>query len=66
MAKRKVRSQITNLTLDHYKLGIALIYLRVGGVPKIIGKNLVKGYNFVLNVISIEGLHKKSWVSKVA
>ncbi len=29
-------------------------------------KDLDKGYNFALELISIEGLHKKLWVSKVA
>jgi hypothetical protein len=28
-------------------------------------KALNKGYNFALNLISIEGLHKKLWASKV-
>jgi hypothetical protein len=38
MAKRKVESQIGNLISHHKKLGIALISLRVGGVPHTIGK----------------------------
>jgi hypothetical protein len=29
-------------------------------------KALDKGYNFALDLISIEGLHKKLWASKVA
>jgi len=38
MAKRKVGSQIANLTLDHQKLKIALFYLRVGGMSHTIEK----------------------------
>jgi hypothetical protein len=38
MAKRKVESQIVNLIPDHYKSGIALTSLHVGGVPHIVGK----------------------------
>jgi hypothetical protein len=43
MVKRKVDSQIVNLTPDHKKLGIALIYLLIGGVPHTIGKDLGEG-----------------------
>jgi hypothetical protein len=42
MAKRRVGNQSVNLTFDHYKLGITLIYLCVGGVPNIFGKLLTK------------------------
>jgi len=38
MAKKKVESQIVNLTPDHYKSGITLTSLCVGGVPHIFGK----------------------------
>jgi hypothetical protein len=38
MAKKMVGNQIANLTPDHSKLGIALSYLRAGGMPHIIGK----------------------------
>jgi len=38
MAERKAGSQSANLTLDHYKSRISLIYLRVGGVPHIVRK----------------------------
>jgi hypothetical protein len=38
MAKKRVGSQIGNLTPDHSKSIIALIYLRVGGVPHTVGK----------------------------
>jgi hypothetical protein len=38
MAKRKVGSQIGNLTPDHKKSGIAPISLRAGGVQHIIEK----------------------------
>jgi len=40
MVKRKVKSQIGNLTLDHSNSGIDLISLRVGGVRHTIGKLL--------------------------
>jgi hypothetical protein len=42
MAKRRAGNQITNLTLDHYKSGIALISLSAGGEPHIVGKILTK------------------------
>jgi hypothetical protein len=42
MAKRRIGSQIANLTLDQKKLGIDLIYLAIGGVRHIIGKLLTK------------------------
>ncbi len=35
MAKRKANSQIGNLTPDHSKLGIDLIYSRAGGVQHV-------------------------------
>ncbi len=44
---------------------IARIYLRAGGLPHI-RKDLDEGYNFPLDLTSIEGLHKKLWASKVA
>ncbi len=37
MAKRRASNQIVNSTPDHWKLGITLIYLHVGGVPHTIG-----------------------------
>jgi hypothetical protein len=46
MAKRKVESQTNNLILDHYKLGIALIYLRASGVPHIVGMLLTRAIIF--------------------
>jgi hypothetical protein len=42
MAKRKAGSQIANLTPDHKKSGIDLIYLAAGGMPHIVGKHLTK------------------------
>jgi hypothetical protein len=38
MIRRKVESQIGNLTPDHYKSGIDPISLRAGGVQNTIGK----------------------------
>jgi hypothetical protein len=38
MAKRKARSQISNLTLDHQKSGIDPTLMRVGGMWHAIGK----------------------------
>jgi hypothetical protein len=35
-------------------------------MPYTIGKLLTMGYNFVIDLISIEGLHTKLWASKVA
>jgi hypothetical protein len=32
------------------------------GVPR----TIEKGYNFILNLTSIRGLHKKLWATKVA
>jgi hypothetical protein len=46
-------------------LGIALNYVRVGGVPYL-WKYLNKGYNFVLDLTLIRCLHMKLWASKVA
>jgi hypothetical protein len=66
MTKRRVGSQIGSLTFDHYKSGIALIYLCARGVPHIVGKKALKeGYNFSLDLTSIEGLHQTLWASKV-
>jgi hypothetical protein len=39
--------------------------MRVGGMPHIIGKFLMKVINFLLEFITIEGLNKKLWDSKV-
>jgi hypothetical protein len=38
MAKRRVKSQIANLTPDHKKSGIDPIYLAIEGVRNTIGK----------------------------
>jgi hypothetical protein len=38
MAKRRVESQIGNLTPDHKKSGIDLIFVRADGVQHIVGK----------------------------
>jgi hypothetical protein len=38
---------------------IALNYMREGGMPHVVGQFLTKGYNFVLDLTSIGGLHKK-------
>jgi hypothetical protein len=46
MAKRKARSQIANLTPDHYKSIITLISLCLGDVQHIVGKIWMKAYNF--------------------
>jgi hypothetical protein len=49
MAKRKVWSQSVNLTLEHLKLGIALIYLHASGVPHIVKKFSMKAIIFFDN-----------------
>jgi hypothetical protein len=38
MAEKKVVSQSVNLTPNHYKLGLAMSYVHVKGVPYIVGK----------------------------
>jgi hypothetical protein len=47
MAQKKVGSQIANLTSDHLKLGIALIFFREGGVPHTVGKILTRAKIFL-------------------
>jgi hypothetical protein len=42
MAKRKVGSQIGNLTTEHQRLKIDLTLMRVGGVQQTIGKLLMR------------------------
>ncbi len=42
MAKRKVESQTTNLTFDHYKSRIAMIYLCASRVLHIVEKFLTR------------------------
>jgi hypothetical protein len=42
MAKRKAKSQIGNLTPDHQKSKIVLIFLRASGMPHIIEKVLTR------------------------
>jgi hypothetical protein len=42
MAKRRARSQTTNMTPDLKKSGIDPIYLAAGGVPHIVGKLLTR------------------------
>jgi len=46
-------------------LGITLISLRANGIPHTIKKALDEGYGFVLDLISIRGLHTKLWDSKI-
>jgi hypothetical protein len=38
MAKGRVRNEVDNLILDHYKSGIALTYLRAGDMSHNVGK----------------------------
>jgi hypothetical protein len=59
MVKREAGSQIGNLTPDHRKSGIKSIYLRAGGGATCRWKALNEGYNFGLDLVLIEGLHKK-------
>jgi hypothetical protein len=47
MAKRKVGNQTANLTPNHYKSRITLIYLRAGGVPHIVGKLWTRTITFL-------------------
>jgi hypothetical protein len=41
-------------------------YMCVKGMPHIVEKLLMRSYNFVIDITSIKGLHKKLWVSKGA
>jgi len=66
MAKRRAGSQTGNLTPDHKKLGIGLIYLALGGRATHCWKALDESYNFALDRITIRGLLAKLWGSKVA
>ncbi len=47
MAKRRVGGQIVNLTPDHLKLEIVLIYLHVDGVPHIVKKLQTRAKNLL-------------------
>jgi hypothetical protein len=47
MAKKRVGSQIVNLTPNHYKSKIALISLCVSGVPHIVEKRSTKATTFL-------------------
>jgi hypothetical protein len=47
MAKRKVESQIGNLTLDHLKLGITSTSLHAGGVQHTVGMLLMWAQTFL-------------------
>jgi hypothetical protein len=50
MAKKKAENQSANLIPDHKKWGIALNYMRVGGVPHF-WKSFNKEYNVFLDLI---------------
>ncbi len=65
MAKRKVGSQISNLTPDNSKLGIAFISLCERWRATYHWKALNEGYNVTSKRISIRGLHTKLWAPKV-
>jgi hypothetical protein len=47
MPKRKARSQTTNLTPNHKKLGISPIYLHAGGVPHTFEKLSMRATTFL-------------------
>jgi hypothetical protein len=64
MAKRKVRSQIGNLTFDHYKNRPDFFVFKKRATYR--WKALDEGYNFASNLITIKGLHAKLCASKVA
>jgi len=66
MAKRSAESQIASLTPDQKKLGIDPIYLSADDMRHTVGKLLMRGYNFVSDRTSIQGLLVKLWRSKVA
>jgi hypothetical protein len=47
MAKRRAKGQIANLTSNHKKSGITLIYLHEGGFSHTIGKLSMKDTTFL-------------------
>jgi len=65
MAKSRARNQIANLTLDHKKSRIALIYLHEGNLPHTVGKLLTRTTTLLQTSSQLEVL-KKLWASKVA
>jgi hypothetical protein len=65
MAKRRAGSQIANLTLDHKKSRINLIYLVAGGHATYCYKALNESYNFVVDHIMIRSLLAKLWGAKI-
>jgi hypothetical protein len=65
-AKRRVESQIANLTLKSPKVGNCPEFLVCKWHATYHWKVLNEGYNFALDLISIEDLHTKLWDSKVA
>jgi hypothetical protein len=68
MAKRRVGSQKSNWQFDSRPLKTRnfLDFLPFKWRATYRWKDLDKGYNFDLEVISIDGLHAKLWAPKVA
>jgi hypothetical protein len=66
MAKRKVKSQIANLTPDQKKVKNRLDLLGCRQCATYRWKAFNKGYNFSLNYTSIRRLLAKLWGTKVA
>jgi hypothetical protein len=54
MAKRKAESQIVNMTPDHEKFRIALIYLCIGGVLHTVRKISKKATTFLQTSFQLE------------
>ncbi len=54
MAKRRVKSQIDNLTFDHKKLRIVAITLHESGMQHIIGMLLMKTTTFLVTSFQSE------------
>jgi hypothetical protein len=71
MAKRRVESQTANLTSDwqfdswSLKVKNPPDFLACRWCAAYCRKDLDKGYNFALDLISIRGLHTKIWAPKV-
>jgi hypothetical protein len=64
MAKRRVKTTKRRL-LKPLKIRNRLDLLACKWRATYFWKDLDKGYNFSLDLISIKGLHKKLWASKV-
>jgi hypothetical protein len=65
MAKRKARSQIANLTPDHKKLGIDLIYLFAEGMQQTVGKLSTRATTLLEIASQSEVCSQSYWAPKL-